>query len=896
MEPTAEDEETAAAEREQLLAQLDVDAQADADEKQRARDKSSQKRFVAWEDLRDVLEEEDKIDFAFREIRFHVFFFVFVVPFFIMQSHISARFQTLEQLRGLLERREFYTGFPTNFTSQQPPPFWFPSDPVAADGLNKLNFAQVSAENEYWDWVTQVIGQGIMFPRFQQMGIGASEEEAFWYLNNSTLETQIENAYIFRQARTRTPSMVLLEGARFRSIRVVAAEPRAKSAANKFQDLQLYPPFDSSVEATSLERYGLFSCKLNESSSGNVPQNFYPAFTTFVFSWEQSEVLQTRDVRGNFASYPGNGFTATLPLQNSSWYSTMNRIAMFRNGIANLTRDGWDVGASSTSRRSQGEFARTFFTPATRAVILSMTFYNGNTNLYAFVECVLEISAAGTFNTFVNYYISPQPGRGSSSVPLDSNALAEVIFAWIAVGYMVLCFLRLFRNLNSYRYGSPWVLVELTTLALYGVSIAWIARAYALTQGNPLSLPDADIYTSQVTDPFWICKGEATTFAPCGGQPPLSENFGLWAKDFISMQFVFALLFLSGCLKLMRFMLQFWRFRVFTKTLKKAGWDLLFFLIIFTIMFVGYTLSGYLFYQANSTHFRSLSRSAMYTLLNFIRVDTAYYALVNVNVYASVFTPVYFFSYFFVFVWTFASVLLAIIYNAWYWAKGATYEQASKGWKERMLRQDLLALFSVGDTLERNPYAMHSQTSLRVALRYLCHRNAERRRLGRERICVFACARPRRGWIDKETAMLRLKLWKERRENANVYFLDAEMLQAALGRKVNRDQVTYYFTLLEDNMYTKIEVDQRETHLALQRERDGQGSLQGSKVSLLTRNSITTSIDNLSSNHDAWLMQVDSYLALMRGSHAQNLRTTRTLAEDAHTLAVYSRGPREAET
>eukprot|EP00512_Aurantiochytrium_limacinum_P009115 CAMPEP_0171541008 /NCGR_PEP_ID=MMETSP0960-20121227/1521_1 /TAXON_ID=87120 /ORGANISM="Aurantiochytrium limacinum, Strain ATCCMYA-1381" /LENGTH=752 /DNA_ID=CAMNT_0012088287 /DNA_START=323 /DNA_END=2581 /DNA_ORIENTATION=+ len=699
-----------------------------------SKDNNFQKRFIAWTDLHERAKREDKIDFAVRELRFHLFFFLIIVPFFILQGHMIARFQTLEYLRNAIERRSFWTGFPVNTTSQMPPPFWYPLlDSEVASTLKGIRFGQVSDETEYWDWVTQIVGQGIMFPQFIQNGITQTSEEAFWYFGNDTLAEEIRQNYNYKAKSALKTDMILLGGARLRAVRVVPFTPTPGSAAAAFQNLNRYPPFSNEVEATSLERYGFFSSTLlgeTTAASSNetlLPQTYYPNLETYAYFWEQSEVLSTEPIKGEIATYPGNGFAISLPLATSSWYSTANRLAVYRTGVFNLTRNGPVRSAESTDQ---------LLDTATRAVILSMTFYNANTNLYSYVECVLESGAEGTFNTFVNYYIAPQPGKGSSSQTLQGEALAEVCFASLSFVYMVLCFLRFLRNLNWYRNGSPWVIVELITMALYGIALAWIVDAYYIS--DPLKESNPTLFEIQASDPFWVCIGNSTSltstfsklyrFRPCGGQPPITESIGLWAKDYVRIQTVFAVLFLLGCLKLMRYMLQFWRFKLFTETLYVLRWDLLyllFFVVIFSVMYVGYSLAGYLFYQAGSARFRTIAWSMMTTLLNLVRIDTSYYMLVHANVYASMFTPVFYFTFFFIFIWTFASVLLAMIYHAWYRVKDSAYAVELESWRTRALQRDLDVLFSVGDQVEHKSHPKQRETSVRSALQKAFHRNPD---------------------------------------------------------------------------------------------------------------------------------------------------------------------------
>mmetsp|Transcript_9545 Transcript_9545/g.20725 ORF Transcript_9545/g.20725 Transcript_9545/m.20725 type:complete len:708 (-) Transcript_9545:2154-4277(-) len=676
--------------------------------------------------------------------------------------------------------------------------------------------------------------------------------QKFWLMNDESYAREIEEILYPQHCAIQNKFLynTLLYGVNIRQLMVHGVPCSGKY--NVGNNKVCFPSYSRSKESMSVYSYGTFVASNN---------SYYPDFRTNVFSWEQSLSDSSSEIDGEFASYPGSGFSVDLPVsETSSWYTVRNMIHQYQHGIQNLTNGTFQ----------KADVDQTFVQPGTRAVIVSLNFYNPSVDLYTHAEFLLERLPTALWKPSSRYFVAPNPNYPLASFPQEVASLVFAILTWV---YILLWYVRFFRNFNWYRLGTFWTLFDLAALVLYGLILDWTFRYYFVPQAQ-IHFPDAAQFKSFPSNPFWVCGVNSSFFKPCGGQVPNSAVVSLYTKEYHSMQLIFASVIFLAFATLLRHAMHFGGFVMLSKAGRKGGKDLFNFFVICVLIFVGYVLAGHLFYGPVLVEFSTVRKSFTKMILFYLRTHVDYYVLYFSNDYAQAFTPIFVFSFYILFNFVFTCVILAIVHSAWQGVKEAAYKEEREQSLDDKRVLDLIALYTLGNEIEAIPVKSAKSHPSAVTRRMI--RDKTFRRKGCSLLCEWFCARTRTGFVSKEFVRINLIEWKRQSENRDVHFVDTKLLRDALrgvnkNRTIKSEQVQYYFNVLSEKTYSKLEVDQLDAQIELaQRAFAGKKkkktgvSAELSGPSLTMRDTIFTTFSNVSIDHKIWLASVDKYIASLR--------------------------------
>ena len=673
------------------------------------------KAFVPLSFVLESAQQKQERHHVLRELQFLLLFFVTLLPFILVQSQTSAFFESKLMFEQLLLETPFApklalwrnesvstaNGAPFNGTVQLP----FLSGPdldQSAAVESKIRFADISGPDSFWSWMHQVVALRLVLPQFCHISKSVAPVDSFWVFNDSELLRGLQRNYTQACLGAELPRFVLLNGIRIRQVAVLPrrscspflepvpsasalaeglseAAPFNESAASAagldedfFTDLQVdpglcYPAYAEGQPAQSSLRWGrfIFSSYFPPPSSASAEIN-----STFVYAWQQQSVLQSSaQVSHALGPVTGDGFPVVLPLVNSSFYSVVNRIFQYATSIVSRGENG----------RPLLDDALPFVGRPVRALYVSIPTYNPSNNIYAQVRASFYVGPTGSWSNTLQFSQNQPLGEG-----LTTRGVSAIVFGALAVLYVLAYVGRFVRHFNAFRHGNVFVLVELALVVCYLATVYFIVSGFI-----GLGMPQAAQRVGSggegdsLVDPLWVCpvrdeegtpNANASTsgFAPCGGAPPFVSLDSFENRD--TAQILFATTVLLVAVRMVALLIRFRRFRILYATISYARLNLAYYFIIYLVIYLGFFLSGYLYYSYDLERFSSLSSSALTVLLWFGKSANDAVAELNAaNSWAWVFGPLFFISFVFIFNWVFAAVLLAVIYNAFSAVKDAAF-------------------------------------------------------------------------------------------------------------------------------------------------------------------------------------------------------------------------------
>ncbi len=875
------------------------------------------KAFVPLSSVLASAHQKQERHHALRELQFLLLFFVTLLPFILLQSKTSEYFENKLMFEQLLRETPFAPrqalarsvnvsttrGAPFNGTVDLPY-LRGPALDTSTVVEPKIRFDDISGPDEFWSWMHQVVGLQILLPQFCRTSQALAPVDSFWVFNDSDFLRELQAEYELACVGAQLPRFVLLNGIRIRQVAVLPriscspflepvlpTELQVGGGGTGFEEDFInpmidpglcYPAYQQGEPAQSSLRWGRFDFSL-----------FFPApspvfNSTYVYAWQQQSVMQS-NVLASRALGPvtADGFPVFLPVVNSSFYSVVNRIFQYATSVVSRDADGRPWPADGLP----------FLGQPTRAISVTIPSYNPSNDQYSSVRAMFLVGPTGSWSKSLAFS-NKQP----VDAPVNAEDVSVIVFGALSVIYALAYIVRFVRHFNFFRHGHFFVVVELALVGCYIAAVYFIVTDFANIGLSTNALDDAaDGTMGSLVDPLWVCpapngtSGGASGFAPCGGVPPFVGLDGLENRD--TEQILYATTVLLVTLRLLALLIRFRRFRILYATISYARLNLAYYFIIYFVIYVGYFLSGYLYYSYDLAEFSSLGTSALTMLLWFGKANVAVTQLDEANAWSWVFGPLFFISYIFIFNWVFAAVLLAVIYNAFSAVKEAAFarETENDALEAELARLGMLyaqgAEANEAELVARLSRASNSaQLSLWRVVRKMWT-SPEYRPTGRAVCCERVVGRSRPGWVSAVWVLINLKEWS--RKNPGVFFVDFKQLREAIRGDSQRnppaEQVQAFFEELKDEMLSKTEVDQRTAQIEIERRQSHQGELARADQlgpSLSMRKSLSRSVENVARDEDTWLLQVDRYanqLAVRQGKNSVDLGR---LAETVARLAA----------
>ncbi|KAJ4458263.1 putative polycystic kidney disease 2 [Paratrimastix pyriformis] len=373
------------------------------------------------------------------------------------------------------------------------------------------------------------------------------------------------------------------------------------------------------------------------------------------YTWSSTATTGERGSIGSLSSYSGSGYVVDLPMNDSQAQGL----------IDTLMADQW-------------------LDRATRAIYVNFAIFNVNLNMFVSAQLLVEFGQTG-------YVTSRGSFRGLSLSRYATGGeialgVFEIIFCLFVAYYIVqegIEWFGIFRNERLEGHGvlraalfyftDPWNLLDCVNLALFVVLI--VLRIEFLV--NPARASFNASHTSYV---------------------PLEPIAYAFYQEVNVASFTVMLTFL----KIFKFLRINNRLNLIWKTLTYALADLVAFLVMFAIIFLGFSVWGFLLYGRELSRF-SLFGTAMVSCLQMAIGQADYDSMVQVNRYI---TPVYFFSYVILINFTLINMFLAILNDSFAQASKAARAAAAsnKTWAKRIqrgLHSRVLEFFSVFTSVRR---------------------------------------------------------------------------------------------------------------------------------------------------------------------------------------------------
>jgi hypothetical protein len=454
----------------------------------------------------------------------------------------------------------------------------------------------------------------------------------FQWFNNVVYSTIELNGNGIRLGED-SSSTTLVCNVRFRQLRVNPMKtcPTIASQITKMNGL-CYPPYSETYEAKADSPFGM-----NENGK---PYVWYP-------SWITGDSPFT----GTFATYPGSGFVVDLSFNSST----------AKSQLVAMERSGWLDG------------------PQPRALFLTMTFVDTNSGYVTFIRVLIELEP--TLGTIATWTIASAPLYQTTS----NGTTLQTLF-WFSAVFQFFFVLRTMRD--AYRMirgecghlrvvqktcgrGIPpgstealvWFLLDVISS---GIMIAQIVFGieYFITLDFVKPVDAALSVSSKIFDSMRTTTGSTNSNnnnnnAITANGYYNGESVILW----INSQLLFTTSILLSTFRLFRYSELFPFMRVFVRTLRRVGFDMLMYFILLTVMTIVYIMAGVQFWGDELYEWNS-ANTAFMVGFSFLQGTISYNRLVT-DPFGYFFAPIFIFSFMFLFLWYIRKVFVAIVYFAY---------------------------------------------------------------------------------------------------------------------------------------------------------------------------------------------------------------------------------------
>ena len=412
---------------------------------------------------------------------------------------------------------------------------------------------------------------------------------------------------------------------------------------------------------------------------------------------------------GEIAEYPGGGFVVDV------FYSNMS-------------------SAIETIR----EMEATYIDKQTRAVFTEMVFYNSNLNTFCHGTFLVEFGSSGIIvsKTQINSAVLVYPS--------GADKTRVLIFGGASAVYMVFFILNFLYSLRSRRtYATPlWSLIDLSLAGLFTVQIVDFVQNFILTSNR-------DELIAAVSNPN-----------------AFGAAVGTQIEAFVTLQNFHGMVLILFCFRMFKWLKIFEVFGLLWGTLRRAVKEILFFLVMFSILFAGYAICGYLVFGPYVYDYRSVM-DTISTLLRVILGEIDYHELAEAN---RVFAPFFFASFMILFFFILVNIFLAIILDAW-----RVESEMRSNRKELKTSLTAAAVQRIKD-FSSGVWGMITKPRKRCGP--VCKSISN----------FIFFRRQQSGWLSKNEVYSRLRDWKKRSRNQNVDFVNFKMIKQALQGELRNFQ------------------------------------------------------------------------------------------------------------
>eukprot|EP00744_Colponema_vietnamica_P005845 GILI01008520.1.p1 GENE.GILI01008520.1~~GILI01008520.1.p1 ORF type:complete len:710 (+),score=131.76 GILI01008520.1:112-2241(+) len=368
------------------------------------------------------------------------------------------------------------------------------------------------------------------------------------------------------------------------------------------------------------------SCYGMYSASGRSEESFGPN-KEYVFS--SSSKTGSLAYTGTFGTYGGEGFVVDMPVLNSTMaYSTVDKL------ISDLWIDR-----------------------ATRSVFITFTVYNANVNLFLHAKFILEFGPSGSVEPSYSFFSFQVTDTSSLSSGQRLLYLMPLLFLGIVTVWFTL---KVFNDMRKGYSSGFWLPFDLFlySIALYVVILGFIRIISGFVRDGEMKggLPKLDSTSFFSTETI---VDEIDTENGAG-----------------------SLLLLLCLIRTIKYSPALGRVAAFNKTMMMAAADFVPFTVVFGIVFLGFSLMGYVLFGSSLSNYRTVVDSAS-TMLRCLLGSYDYESISEVHPNLA---PVFFFSYVLIMYMILLSIFIGIFVHAY----GRARNQLSK--KEQMGDVDKLFL------------------------------------------------------------------------------------------------------------------------------------------------------------------------------------------------------------
>eukprot|EP00002_Diphylleia_rotans_P013399 TRINITY_DN2620_c0_g1_i8.p1 TRINITY_DN2620_c0_g1~~TRINITY_DN2620_c0_g1_i8.p1 ORF type:complete len:826 (+),score=159.59 TRINITY_DN2620_c0_g1_i8:205-2682(+) len=306
----------------------------------------------------------------------------------------------------------------------------------------------------------------------------------------------------------------------------------------------------------------------------------------------------------------------------------LGRLATYPTGGYVVSIDAPDLPSAAIQMETLKNVS--FFDPYTRAVFLDFTLYNPPNNQFCISRLIVETSEHGGF--FTSHYIrSINVLRVYSTEGVVLYGFEALLFTFVF--YFTIREIRELRKKGLKEYLlDPWTIPDVLSLIMFYLQFSLEAYSFYDIDTELENLPDADGY------------------------------------DFYEMGFLHEQIKVLAAIntvlcyfRIFRYLSAHHRMGELTRTLSVARNDILYFLLMFMIIFVGFMQAFYIAFGSTVTRFRTL-RQTLYGLFTSILGEVSLDEITNAN---QLLGPLLFFSYIMLVFFVLLNMFLAIINQAY---------------------------------------------------------------------------------------------------------------------------------------------------------------------------------------------------------------------------------------
>lgn len=322
-----------------------------------------------------------------------------------------------------------------------------------------------------------------------------------------------------------------------------------------------------SLRSRCTQDYSLFNEEKGSFSPGwmNASAEEHSSSIRRAFKYKSSDELDSYVCVGDHGKYSGGGYV----------YEFRGRLADLQSNLSELHRLGWVDGQ-------------------TRAIIIQLSLYNPNVQLFTSVTFLIEslstggLSAQSRFEP-LNFYgkIVLHPARKVSSVFLafvsQSQLICTIIYM-IFIIHSMFAEIRLFFRLKRTYFRRFWSMIELGIIVC-----SWMGVGISIWR-------------------YRECSRIGQLFKETNGYVYISLQFFTYINDLLIFIYGFCCFF--GTIKLIRLCRFNARIYLFIQTLQRASKELLSFAMMFSIVFFSFLCLFYFLFQSNLWSYSSLLQTA----------------------------------------------------------------------------------------------------------------------------------------------------------------------------------------------------------------------------------------------------------------------------------------------